>query len=507
MNDYKKFQELMCKIMDINSTAALLSWDQEVYMPHNGAEYRAQQLSTIEGIGHEMFTSTDTGKLLKKLIKNKTLNVKQKLNVTKTIQDYKEDRKYPIKFVELMSKTVSESFSAWQQARKENKFSLLAPMLEKLVDMKRKECEIAGYKEHPYDALIDHFEPGCTVKELDVLFKEVRHKLSVLLKKITSAPQVDNSVLYKYYPKQKQWDLSIDLLKQMQYNFDGGRQDISAHPFTTSFNAKDVRITTRINENYLSDSIWSAIHEGGHALYEQGLLAEAYGLPEGEACSLGIHESQSGIWENNVGRSIAFCKANLSLFQRYFPENLSDVSSEDFFKAINQVKPSLIRTDADEISYHFHVLIRYDIEKALIEKNIEVNDLPEYWNQKYKEYLGVDVPSDDQGVLQDVHWSHGDFGYFPTYSLGSFYAAQFFYQATKEIPNLEKEIENGNMIPLLKWLREKIHVHGRLYTASELCMKITGEKLNFRYFLDYAEKKYSDVYNLDLKTAVVTKTE
>jgi carboxypeptidase Taq len=257
-----------------------------------------------------------------------------------------------------------------------------------------------------------------------------------------------------------------------------------------------VRVTTRIDENNFNDMTWSCIHEGGHALYEQGLPAEHYGLPLAEAVSLGIHESQSRLWENNVGRSLSYWKANYKKLQSLFPENLNSVTVEEFYKAINHVKPSLIRTNADEITYHFHVLIRYEVEKALIEGTLQVEDLPAFWNKKYKEYLGIDVPSDDKGVLQDIHWSHGSFGYFPTYSLGSFYAAQFFHFAEKQIPGLKEQIEKGEFADLLKWLRENVHQYGRQFTAEELCVRITGEKLNFNYFLDYAKNKYSGIYQL-----------
>jgi carboxypeptidase Taq len=244
------------------------------------------------------------------------------------------------------------------------------------------------------------------------------------------------------------------------------------------------------------------VHEGGHALYEQGLPNSEYGLPSGEYISLGIHESQSRLWENNVGRSLAYWKFNYPKIQSLFPENLKNVSVEDFYKAMNIVKPSLIRTSADELTYHFHVMIRFEIEKALIEGTIEVKDLPSAWNKKYKDYLGIDVPSDQKGVLQDIHWSHGSFGYFPTYSLGSFYAAQFFAKACKDIPDLEKEIEKGNLASLLEWLRQHVHQYGKFYSAEELCIKLTGEKLNFKFFMEYAQKKYALLYAIPVNEKV-----
>lgn len=494
---YKAYKERLTKIADISYTTAVLSWDQETYMPEKGAGFRAQQVSTLSGMIHEQFTDKEFGKILKKLNDNpKKLTEKQRRNVTQTLKDYKKQKKYSREFVELLSKTTSECFQAWQKARAENNFKLYAPHLTKLIALKRKEAEILGYKKHPYDAHLDQYEPGARVADLDILFKDVRSQLVAFVKKIAVAKQNDDKFMYKHYPKDKQWDFGIELLKQMHYDFEAGRQDISAHPFTISFSPKDVRVTTRISEDNLKSMVWSCIHEGGHGLYEQGIPDSEYGLPSGEAVSLGIHESQSRLWENMVGRSLPYWKANITTARKYFPENLNAISAEQFWKASNIVKPSLIRTEADELTYHFHVLIRYEIEKALMEGKLEVKDLPAYWNAKYKEYLGVKVPNDAHGVLQDIHWSHGSIGYFPTYSLGSFYAAQFYAIAKKEIKSLDDKIENGNLLPLLEWLREKIHRHGKYYSAEELCKKVTGEKLNFKYFMDYAKEKYSALYNI-----------
>jgi carboxypeptidase Taq len=268
------------------------------------------------------------------------------------------------------------------------------------------------------------------------------------------------------------------------------------HPFTINFGASDVRVTTRIDQRNLSDCVTGTIHEGGHALYEQGLPGSEYGLPSGEAVSLGIHESQSRLWENNVGRSLRFWKGQFPELQKHFPEQLKNKSAQDIFSSFNVVQPSLIRINADELTYHFHIMIRFEVEKALFENKIQVADIPAYWNARYKDYLGIDVPSNAEGCLQDVHWSHGSFGYFPTYSLGSFYAAQFFTKAKKDIPALEDEIEKGNYSSLLKWLRENIHRHGKLYDAKTLCTRVTGEPLNFSYFMNYAKEKYGALYGV-----------
>ncbi len=493
---YNDFKTRLQKIADIGFASAILSWDQETYMPQKGADFRARQLSTLAGVSHKMYTDEGFGKILAVLKNDASLTQKETKNVSLTLEDYEKQKRYSTEFVEEMSRTVSECFMAWQAAKEKNDFSVYAPKLEKLVALKRKECEILGYKGHPYNALLDQYEKGTTTAEVEQLFEEVKKELVPFVKKIAAAQQVDDGFFYKHYDKQKQWELGIELLKQMGYDFEAGRQDISSHPFTIHFNAQDVRVTTRINENDLSEMIWSCIHEGGHGLYEQGLPAEQYGLPLGETVSLGIHESQSRLWENNVGRSLNYWKKNFSLVQQYFPEQLKDVSAEDFYKGMNKVAPSFIRTSADELTYHFHVLIRFEIEKLLIEGKVNVNDLPELWNSKYKEYLDITVPDFSKGILQDIHWSHGSFGYFPTYSIGSFYAAQFFAQAQKEITGLDTQISEGELLPLLNWLRDKVHQHGKMYTAAELCEKITGEKLNFRYFMNYATRKYAGIYHL-----------
>jgi len=496
MSKYEEYKSRLAKIADIGYSIALQGWDQETYMPEKGADFRAQQTATLSGMAHEMSVDKGLGELLKKLSKKKDLTAKQKRNIEESLKDYKESKKYTTEFVEQLSRATSECFQAWQKAKNESNFKLYAPYLTKMVDLKRKEADILGYKKHPYNALLDQHEPGATVDQLDTLFKDVREQLVDFVKKIAAAKQNDDSFAYQHFDKDKQWDFGIELLKQMHFDFEAGRQDLSMHPFTTSFSSQDVRVTTKIIEDNLKSMIWSCIHEGGHALYEQGLPTSEYGLPLGEAISLGIHESQSRMWENNVGRSLPYWKANYKHLQKYFPKQLKNVSVEKFYKGINLVKPSLIRIEADEVTYHFHILVRYEIEKLLMEGKIKVNELPEYWNEHYKKYLGVKVKNDAEGVLQDVHWSHGSIGYFPTYSLGSFYAAQFYNQANKDIKGLQKDIEAGNMLPLLKWLREKIHRHGKFYSAEDLCKHVTGEKLNFKYFMDYAKTKYSAIYNL-----------
>ena len=496
MTNYEKYKAHVRKITDINLAAGVLHWDQEVNMPTRGANFRAQQLATLSEISHNFSVDADYGKLLEKLDTDSNLSEDERRNVELSLKAFRKSQKYTAEFVKNHSISVSEAFQAWDNAKKQNDFSIFQAKLEKLVELKREECKLLGYSEHPYDALLDQYEPDTKTSDIEKVFEDVKEKLVPFVKELMAQRQHEDAFMYQHFEQQKQWDFGIDLLKQMGYDFESGRQDLSTHPFSIHFSAQDVRVTTRIDENNLNEMIWSCIHEGGHALYEQGMLNENYGLPLGEAISLGIHESQSRLWENNVGRGLSYWKANFSLLQSYFPAELKAVNAEQFYQAINVVKPSLIRTNADELTYHLHVMIRFEIEKALIEGSIEVKDLPQIWNAKYKKYLDIDVPSDSQGVLQDIHWSHGSFGYFPTYSLGSFYATQFYNQAKEEITDLEQEIEQGNMQPLLAWLRTNIHRHGKKYSAKNLCRKITGEKLNFNYFLSYAKEKYKPLYNL-----------
>lgn len=494
---YEAYQSRMCKIADINGAIALMSWDKEVNLPKKGAAARSQQIATLAGMSHELFTDSAFGKELEALTQlNDELTPQQHRNVELTIKDYNKSTKLPTEFVIRRSQAVSEAYHAWIKAREANDFGIYKEALKKIVGFCRETAELIGYEDHPYDALLNMYEPNAKTADLTVLFKDVREQLVAFVKVLKEKQPVDNSFLSKFYDKDKQWDFGLILLKNMGYDLDAGRQDVSAHPFTINFAPTDVRVTTRIDEYDLSNMAWSCIHEGGHALYEQGLSWDEYGLPLGEACSLGIHESQARMWENNVGRSKAYWEANYEVLQKTFPNELNDISLDDFYNGINKIAPNEIRTEADELHYHFHVLIRFEIEKALMEGKIEVENLDKVWNEKYKEYMGIEITNDNEGILQDIHWSHGSIGYFPTYSLGSFYAAQFFAQAQKDMPNLISEISQGDNSNLLAWLRQHIHQHGRYYTPDELCLKITGEKLNFSYFMDYAKQKFGSIYGI-----------
>lgn len=491
---YTEYVFLLQKAADLHSASAVLEWDQETYMPPKGAEARGRQLATLASQAHDILTSDRLERILKELNHRDDLDDRQKANVRLSLKDYNKNKKLPSTFVEAMSKQTSECFNAWIAARKNKDYSLFAPSLKKMIALKQEQAKLYGYSDHPYDALLDDYEPGATVAMLDAVFAKVKTELPEILARIQAAKQVSNDCFHRHFPKQQQWDFSVDVLRQMGYDLEAGRQDYAEHPFTTSFSSNDVRITTRVDEHNYASLLWSTIHEGGHALYEQGLPEDQYGLPLGAAASLGIHESQSRLWENCVGRGHSMWQYCYPKLQGYFPDQLKDVTVDDFFKAMNRVEPSLIRTEADEVTYHFHVMIRYEIEKGLMEGTVDPETLPQVWNSMYEQYLGVTPPDDVKGILQDVHWSHGSFGYFPTYSLGSFYAAQFFMQAQKDITGLDELLAKGEMGQLLQWLRTHIHQYGRQYTSEELCERVTGERLNTGYFMQYIADKHRMVY-------------
>lgn len=489
---YESYRSKMRTIADVRHANAVLQWDQETYLPPKGATIRGQQLSTLSEISHGLFSAEDLGNLLEELLQRGDLSQEQKRNVELTQEDYTKNKKYSPAFVRALSEQTHKAFHSWIEARRQNSFSAFEPALDGLIALKREEADLLGFEGHPYNALLNEFEKGCTVALLDKTFSGLLPSLVELLERIRSRPQVDDSFLRQHYPRQQQWDWGMKLISQLHFDFEAGRQDLSEHPFSTSFNRNDVRITTRVDEEDFGNMTWSCIHETGHALYEQGLPDEQYGLPLSEACSYSIHESQSRLWENHVGRSLPFWQKQYEVLQSFFPQQLGEVGLETFYKGINKVVPSLVRTEADEITYHFHVFIRYELEKKLLDKTLSARDIPAFWNEQYRKLMGVDVPDDKRGCLQDVHWSHGSFGYFPTYSLGSFYAAQF-HAAARQALNSNAQQDTA---ALLAWLREKIHSSGRRLTSEELCREVTGETLNVGFFSSYLLEKYVSIYTL-----------
>ncbi len=491
MNLYDEYVGKMRRIADIGNSVAILHWDKEVNLPKGASFFRSQQIATLSSIAHELFTEESTGILLERLIASNGLDADQKRNTELSLRDYHKEVMLPTAFVERLSMAQSEAFTAWIQAREANDFYVFAPSFEHLILLKREEADLRGYENERYDALLDIYEPGLTGLEVDTLFDQARDRIIPLIKKIRAKEQVDTTFLHELYPRDRQWQFGLEVIRQLGYNFHLGRQDISTHPFTISFSPQDVRVTTRINENDFSNMLWSCIHECGHALYEQGLPVSQYGLPLGSPASLAIHESQSRLWENQVARSKGFWQHQFPLLQNAFPENLGNISPDHFYAAINHIAPNLIRTEADELHYHLHVIIRYEIERELVNTDMSVNALRDLWNSKYKDYLDVNVPDDRRGILQDVHWSHGSFGYFPTYSMGSFYAAQFYQKAEQDIPDLNSEIAEGQYASLHQWLRENIYSYGRRLDPEDLCLKITSAPIDIGHFMTYAERKYS----------------
>ncbi|TCZ68647.1 carboxypeptidase M32 [Flaviaesturariibacter aridisoli] len=490
MPSYSDYVTTMQRIADIRAASAVLQWDQETYLPPKGAHFRGRQLSTLSEIAHEEFCSDSIGALLDGLLAAGTLDDAQRRNVELSLEDYQKARKYSASLVRRLSDAGNNAFHSWMEARRRNDFRLFAPALTEMVALKKEEASVLGYTAHPYDALLNEYEKGATTAQLDAVFGALLPQLRGLLDELLAQPAADDSFLRQHYPADTQWQWGLHLLRALGFDGEAGRQDRSEHPFSTSFSPQDVRITTRIDEADFANMTWSTIHELGHALYEQGLPPEQYGLPLGEAASLSIHESQSRLWENNVGRSPAFWEYWLPQLRTYFPGQLAAVDGERFFRGINKVQPSLIRTEADEVTYHFHVYIRYTLEKALLDGSLQVADVPGYWKENYRKWLGVTPPDDKSGALQDVHWSHGSFGYFPTYSLGSLYAAQFYAAAAAALPGLEDDLRQGRTERLLDWLRREVHQHGRRYTSDGLCRRITAQSLSSAYFIDYVRQKY-----------------
>ena len=491
---YSTYKTKMQKIADVKYASAVLQWDQETYLPPKGNDFRGQQIATLSEIAHQLFTDKTMGELLEELSLCEDLTSSEKRNIVLSKEDYERNIKLSAAFVRQLSETVNQSYHAWAKARKENSFALFEKPLHELIQLKKQEADMLGYEQHPYNALMNDYDKGLTVSKVDSLFVELKTPLLNLLDSLKNKKSIDNSFLFQKFKKDNQWEFGLEILKRIGFDFEAGRQDISLHPFTTNFSSKDVRVTTRIDEHDFSNMTWSCLHEGGHALYEQGLPADQYGLPLGEYCSLSIHESQSRLWENCIGRGLPFWQHNFKLLTNSFPKQLKDINIEKFYKGINSVSPSLIRTEADELTYHFHVMIRYEIEKMLIEGSLPTKDIPACWNEMYQKYLGIKVPDDNRGCLQDIHWSHGSFGYFATYSLGSLYAAQLYSTIEKKYPAVSEDLTNGKINSIQDWLKKEIYCNGRYYSSEELCKKATGETLQSSYFIEYATKKFSEIY-------------
>lgn len=507
---YREFTTLLFELYQLKSVFALLDWDTQVNMPEKGSQRRGETVAYLAGLLHHKFVSREFENLLKsvrKLNQEGKLDEKQSAVVREVYREFTREKKLPENFVRELAQVTSQAHQVWTRARKENKFHSFLPYLERIIDLKRREAEYVGYRQSPYDALLDTYEPGAKATEIDIIFTDLKEFLVPFLKKIqkTKSPsktrlasggkiQIKSLKGNFLLEKQKEWGRMV--ARALGFDFTAGRIDQAVHPFATNFHPEDVRITTRFNLHDLFYSLMSTIHEVGHALYEQGLPAENFGTPLAESISLGIHESQSRVWENQVGRSLPFWKYFYPALQRKFPKPFGKIKLEDFYRALNSVRPSLIRTESDEVTYNLHIVLRFELEKELIEGKLDARDAPEVWNQKMKEYFGLVPKTDREGILQDVHWSAGLFGYFPTYALGNLYSAQFYAAAKHSNPGLESQFARGKFAKFRAWLKTNIHIHGRFYSASQLCKKITGKPLNTKYFTDYLTLKYSQIYKL-----------
>jgi len=496
-NAYNELITLVKEAALLGSIGSLLGWDERVQMPPRGADHRANQSSLLARKVHEHGTAPRIGELLAQIEAAKTADPDRAANVREIRRQYDRATKLPASLVEEMAKTEVLAQQAWGDARAKNDFPAFAPWLEKWVTLKRQQATCYGYTGHIYNALLEDFEPGETAENLSRVFESLRAPLVDLIGRIVaSGRRAPLDILERRYPADGQAKLARQAAAAVGFDFNAGRLDVSLHPFCSGIGPGDTRMTTRYDENYFGDAFFGVLHETGHALYDQGLPHEHFGTPLGDAVSLGIHESQSRMWENLVGRSRAFWSHFMPRARAVFPDQLKDVTEDQWYFAVNDVRPSLIRTESDETTYNLHILLRFELEKALLTGDLSVPDLPAAWNQKMKTYLGVDVPDDARGCLQDIHWSGGAMGYFPTYTLGNLYAAQFFQQARQDLGDLDAQFGSGQFAPLLTWLRENIHRHGKRHRAPDLVQQITHRPLSAEPLLNHLRHKAAELYGV-----------
>ncbi len=498
-NKLKQLKSILNEVNDIRAAAALLGWDQQTYMPSGSSESRGYQLGTLEKIAHQKFTSAEVGQLLDDLTPfteqlDPDSDDARLVKLTRRLYD--KQVKVPDEMVEELAQITTMAHHFWEEARAEDNFPKFQPWLEKIVDQRRRYASLFQPFDHVYDPLLDDYEPGLKTAEVKQIFDALRPHQVALIQKIADKPQVDDSFNYLSYDEKKQWDFGVEVITRFGYDWKHGRQDKAAHPFTINFGIDDVRITTRVFSNHLSSAVCSTMHEAGHALYEMGVDPALARTPLAGGVSLAIHESQSRMWENLVGRSMPFWEHFYPRLQSLFPDQLAKISLQNFYRGINKVEPSLIRVEADEATYNLHIMLRLELEIALMEGKLEVKDLPEAWNNRMQEYLGIRPTNNAKGVLQDVHWAGGSIGYFSTYALGNLVSAQLWECIQKDIPDLDDQTRQGDFSALLKWLREKIHRHGSKFEPQELLQRVTGSKIDPSAYIRYLQTKFGQIYEL-----------
>ncbi len=498
---YDQLFELSRTIKTYSSIENLLGWDQETLMPQSADLFRAEQKALMAGHIHKLKTSTKFSHLLNQLIDlesgevlDASLTPAQHAALRQWRRDHLKAIKLPTSFVKTETSTCAVSVNVWIEAKKTSNFSKFAPHLEKIIQLSRKKADLLGYQDHPYDALLDLYEPGMTVAKLTPLFERLKSALTALVKTIKSKPPIDTSCLQGEFNPEMQLQFGKKILHAMGFSPDNSRLDLTVHPFCMPIHPLDTRMTTRVHHDDIMSNILSVIHEGGHGLYNKGLNIEQYGSPLGEQSSLGIDESQSRWWETRIARTKAFWTHFLPLLQRDFPQLKAQL--DPFYLAINQVRPSFIRVEADEVTYSLHVILRFEMEKALIEGSLKVKDIPAVWNQKMHDYLDITPSNDAEGCLQDVHWSFGLIGYFPTYVLGNLYAAQFFHTFEKAHPDWQSRVSQGELGFIREWLRTNIHQYGRQFTPEEFVQRISGKPLHESDYVHYLTSKYKGIYDL-----------
>ena len=484
----------------LESCGSVLGWDERTYMPREGSAHRAEQIALLARMTHEMLTAPDIGELLAAVEQSSLIRDAESaaaVNVREIRRTYDRAVKLPKSLVEEIARTTTRAQQVWQEARQQNDFARFQPWLEKIVHLKRAEAEAVGYQGVPYDALLDEYEPGATAAEITRVFADLRADLVPLIGVIAdSGKRPRRDLLEREYPVDRQQIFGQAAADAIGFDFEAGRLDVTTHPFCSGIGPGDCRLTTRYNPRHFNEAFFGVLHEAGHGIYDQGLPAEHFGTPLGSAVSLGIHESQSRLWENQVGRGRPFWVHFFPRARQVFHDALHDVSPDDWLFAINDVQPSFIRVEADEATYNLHIILRFELEQALMTGGLKAADVPGAWNERFQKSFGLLPPSDAKGCLQDIHWSMGGLGYFPTYTLGNLYAAQFMKQVRKDLDDLDSDFTRGEFGRLKGWLNEKIHRQGQRYRPRVLCERVTGKPLSHKPLLTYLHKKYAPLYGL-----------